>query len=113
MEKIRIHRGNMKDLVFTGEEIASASNKWINGQDQSRWEDLTLYRTTGGKYVLQREYCTQWQGESGSDDAEIFDNVAELNEHFRAGISNIEYELIQEGKKTCPELDEILVDELE
>lgn len=113
MEKIRLHRDNQKDLVFNGEEIASTSSKWISGQDQTRWTEYTLYRTAGGKYVLQRVYITRWQGESGSEEAEIFDDADALGEHIGGEISNTEYALIAEAAKKCPELESLIVEEIE
>ncbi len=51
MRKIRIKRTNQKDLVFTGEQIATVN-------DQKKAEDtvvglqLTLYQTTVNAYIL-------------------------------------------------------------
>ena len=99
-EKFEIMRDTEKNLVFEGEKVAFVSNKWINGQDQSRWNELTLYRTKGGKYVLKRKYVTCWQGESGSLEADIYDNVSDLVNTFGGGGSAftvLEKELMEEA----------------
>lgn len=69
-----LERTNGRSVKFTGEEIASAGGKWRNGKEQTRWSTLTLYRTKGGKYVLQSEYITMWQGENGTSQVTVCDN---------------------------------------
>ncbi len=73
MKQYTVERDGQKNLTFTGEIIADASGRHYAGREQNRWTELTLYKTQGGKFVLQREYFTQWQGEEGSDHAEVCD----------------------------------------
>jgi hypothetical protein len=80
--KFLISRTGAPDLAFQGEEIASASTRWVRGQQQNRWHELTLYQTTGGKFVAAREYITQWQGESGETEARVCESEADVIEFF-------------------------------
>jgi hypothetical protein len=78
LEKFKIHRDGMKDLVFKGLELGSACSRTINGPGQNRYSTLTIYRTGGGKYVYHDEYTTHWQGESGASEAEVYDTAEDL-----------------------------------
>jgi hypothetical protein len=68
MKEFAITRDNERDLVFTGEIIASASSSPETSRSDfsgstGRWTELTLYKTQGGKYVCESIGRTQWQGE--------------------------------------------------
>jgi hypothetical protein len=71
MPKYKLERTGQAPLSFEGALIAENEGKWAAGKEQNRWHDLRLYRTSGGKYVLQIEYCTQWQGELSYAQAEV------------------------------------------
>lgn len=45
-------RDNSRHLTFTGRHLASSSSN--TSGDVPRWTDLKLYRTSSGKYVLQK-----------------------------------------------------------
>ena len=51
-------------LIFSGELLAAAGDRIHGGQEQNRWHELLLYRTTGGTYVVGIGYKSTWQGES-------------------------------------------------
>lgn len=110
MEKIRVARDGQRDLVFQGVVIAETNNQH---RDDTRWTVLKMWKTQAGKYVIQRQHITRWQGERDTVEAEVFDTVEALGEHYGAEISNLEYSLIAEAVETCPELDELLVDEID
>lgn len=52
MEQFIVRRDGEKDLKFKGEVLGGVSNQWIAGQDQSRWKEITIYKTESGKYVV-------------------------------------------------------------
>lgn len=110
MEKIRVHRDGQRDLVFQGAKIAGTSNMH---RDDTRWTELVMWKTAGGKYVIQRQYITRWQGERDTVEAHVFDSVDAIREHYGDELPNLDYALISEAVETCPELDELLVDEIE
>jgi hypothetical protein len=71
MERFKLERTGDLPLSFEGERVAQSKGKWHSGKDQNRWHDLAIYRTKGGRYLLQITYQTQWQGES--DHSQIID----------------------------------------
>ncbi len=71
MKQYTLTRTGDRPLTFTGEVVASAGGKMHGGQNQNRYHEITVYRTTGGKYVLEVEYCTCWSGEDGRHYAEV------------------------------------------
>ena len=80
MEKYKLKRSGKPPLAFEGEKLAEAGGKWQAGRELNRWHDITAYRTVGGRYILQIEYHSLWQGEEGHDFVEDADNPGELAE---------------------------------
>lgn len=78
MEKYKLARSGNAPLVFEGEKIASEDGRIYAGQEQNRYYNLTLYRTSKGQSVLRIEYCSQWQRESNIDQVEIFPAVRDV-----------------------------------
>lgn len=64
--KYKLTRTGNAPLVFDGEIIAESNGRVASGKEQNRWHDLRLYRTTGGNYVLEIAYISQWEGELGT-----------------------------------------------
>jgi hypothetical protein len=73
MTEYTIERDDDRPLRFTGEIIAEASSRGIRGPSQNRWQELTLYRTAGGKMIARRVGRTQWQGERDRHEAVAVD----------------------------------------
>ena len=71
MQEIIIERDGQKDLKFKGKKLASASGRWVAGQEQTRWTEIAVYETESGRYVVTRNHYTLWQGEENSYGAEI------------------------------------------
>jgi hypothetical protein len=67
METITLQRTGDRPLQFSGEELAGASSHRHDGACNTRWHELTLYRTEAGQYVLHVGYRTRWQGEHDHD----------------------------------------------
>lgn len=63
METFTLTNDDGRDVRFTGEIIAEASSRRHTGNSQSRWTELTLYRTASGKFVCYEVGRTMWQGE--------------------------------------------------
>lgn len=81
--KYKLPRTGNAPLGFEGEELAKEEGRWYAGQEQNRYHNLTLYRTTGGVYVLAIEYCTQWQGEAGVEEVITFEEVRDVVVHLQ------------------------------
>lgn len=56
--------GSERRIRFRGIELCEASTHTVQGGNQNRWHEYTLYQTARG-YRIYDQYITQWQGESG------------------------------------------------
>lgn len=116
MQEYTVTREEQKDLRFLGEILAESSNKWVAGKDKTRWHELTLYRTASGKYVLQDDYWTLWQGEENSRTVEVFNTAEELLEFMideEGSLSDLEKQILQLAAKTYPAFADLWVEVLE
>lgn len=81
-----IERDSDMPLRFSGKAVATASSY---EPGKSRWTELTLYRTTSGRYVLHEEGLTDVAGEEdrstgwAADDADAV--IASLYKENAAG----------------------------
>lgn len=73
-----LDRHGLPPLKFTGDLIADESSRSNNGPRQNRWHDLSLYITTGGKFVVQIMFCTLWQGEEDRSIVYVADDQQSL-----------------------------------
>ena len=78
MEKIQVQRSGERTLVFQGERAFGTDDQTINGPRNTRWTELTIYRTAAGKYVAAVCRRTQWQGEEDRYHAAVVDDPAEF-----------------------------------
>jgi hypothetical protein len=113
MEKIRVKRDGEKDLSFTGQLVASASSQWVNGKDQTRWNEIEVYQTAGGKWVYSRAYITRWQGEACSNEAHIFETAEQLVDYLaEGGLTPIGKEILEQLAKVNPDFERLEVEEI-
>lgn len=82
METFTLQNDNAADIKFTGELIASVSSR---DNDTTRWTELALYKTKGGKYVVSSVGVTKWQGERDRYAATAFGHEEEVVEHLGYG----------------------------
>ena len=104
METLTIRRDNEPDLSFTGELLASASSSADTAHPDysgttGRWQELSLYRTKGGKFICSRIERTQWQGEHDVHRAAVADDPAGVIQFF--GYSRLAMEVYQEAQIDC------------
>jgi hypothetical protein len=71
MNTYTLVRDGQPDLRFRGELLGEASSHSYQGPRQNRWHEVSVYRTTSGRYLAHVVYSTQWQGESGSRSVEV------------------------------------------
>lgn len=119
LKEIIVKRDGEKDLRFNGVALASVSNRWVAGQEQTRWTEITVYQTESGKYVIAWEFITLWQGEENSYRAKVCERVAEVtaelmgnNPEGQAFFSDMAKELIGELAKSNEEFREQLFEEV-
>lgn len=75
-EEYTLPRAGDVPVTFAGELIAEESSFEHQGPSQNRWFDLTLYRTTGGAWVVGINYRTRWQGERDQDAVTVCPDAA-------------------------------------
>ena len=101
-------------LKFQGQLIARsrpARDEGKKAKDLPRWNEVALYRTKAGQWVVAISYCTEWRGEHGRHLAVVvpdlaavvktmqeYDPVAHLSgfppgEHFEARQRRVEEDL--------------------
>lgn len=68
-EEITLSRTGDAPLSFRGHRIASSDGERLGGKERNRWHEITVYRTTRGRYVVHVAYRTRWQGELDRDTA--------------------------------------------
>jgi hypothetical protein len=51
MPEFRVYRPKDIDLLFDGELLAEVSSR--ESEEQDRWTEIRIYRTTSGKYVTE------------------------------------------------------------
>ncbi len=83
-QEFTLTRTGDSPLKFSGEKIAEANGRIRSGQEQNRWHEIRAYRTDGGKYVLEIQYCTCWQGEDGHSHVSVHDDPAALADELKS-----------------------------
>jgi hypothetical protein len=53
-------------LLNTAHDECLWSNEWFTGRQESRFNELYVHHTQGGKRIFYLAYITRWQGESNS-----------------------------------------------
>jgi len=82
-------------LRFKGQILAEATSK-DPYNDGGRWQDLTLCKTVGGKYICSKVDVTRWIGERTRSKAEVCTGVSDVIKFF--GMSSLAKELYEEAE---------------
>lgn len=77
MNAISISRTGMPPIRFTGEIIGEGTTRHHNS---TRWTNVRIYATKGGKFVAEVQRRTQWQGERDTTNGNSFSTAAECIE---------------------------------
>ena len=119
MQEFIVGRDGMKDLRFTGEMLANVSNRWLAGREQTRWTEITAYKTESGKYVIAWEFITLWQGEMNTCKATVCGMVSEVvaelmdnDSNGEAYFSDLSKKLLNELAQSDNSFKELLYDEI-
>lgn len=73
-------RENEPRLKFEGVLVTSASGELPNVEEQMRWTELSLYRTKGGKFVVQRVKVSSYEGERNRYETWILSNLSTVTQ---------------------------------
>lgn len=105
-----------RKVKFSGICLATAGGRWQSGREQTRWTELSLYRTKGGKYVLMRDWNTLWQGESCDTTVIICNSPAEVVsalEDNEGELGRLDTELLRDAAAEDPAFDKFTVTSVE
>ena len=80
-----VPRTGQGPLAFSGRLLAQALGERQLGIEQTRYHEIAIYETDGGKFVVQITYRSKWEGETDHYVADFFtdpaDVVAELTRY--------------------------------
>lgn len=75
-----LHVSDGDDVEFRGEQLGAASGPFE--QDERTYnEDLTLYRTAGGKFVVHRS--VDYSVDMSRDDVMIYDDAEDFQQNIK------------------------------
>lgn len=88
MENIIAKRSGNTSLRFKGKMIASGNTSWNNAASNysgrvGRQEDVEVYKTDKGNYIVMITYETQWQGEHDLYEANVFPDAKSCIDYLR------------------------------
>jgi hypothetical protein len=75
MKEILLARTGGRPVKFTGEAIAQVDGLVHSGREQNRYHSVAVYKTAGGKYVLQIVYRSTWEGEGVHHHVTVHDTI--------------------------------------
>ena len=102
-------------LRFTPVSTWTASNEIQGGNRANRWTQVTIWKTSTGKYVARVSRFTCWQGENDSHDAEAFQTPTEVIEYLKGDeghLGRVSQEAIEDACKEDPEFAKAFVVEV-
>jgi len=73
----------LDECVVPDDPIAHASGHRIDGDDQNRWHDLTLYQLDDDSLVCHLEYFSNWEKEIDHDFLLRATDLADLRQQLR------------------------------
>jgi hypothetical protein len=112
-KQFMIIRDGLPPLRFKGVCIGEASTK--TSYNDTRGTDISIYKTKGGKFVVEVEVWSCWQGETGSTSAYSFDDFKALIEGLEQNegcLSAVAQEAIEDAIKERPELRECYIEDV-
>jgi hypothetical protein len=114
-KQIELEQTHGKGVRFTGEVIAEASGHRVGGKEQSRYTDLTLYRTKAGKYILFIEHITCWEGEQNTSTLHVCDDAHRVFDVLSdgEGLGRLDTLLLQRAAKNDPAFERVITEEVE
>lgn len=101
MKTYTLKRTGNRPLRFEGDLVAEESTKVMNGQENNRWHEFHLYRTSGGCFFLSVTYDSHWQGEERHCQVEELGSIESVTKFLRHEYDPLEFTAIwPEGSRT-------------
>jgi hypothetical protein len=73
--EFQIFRTGKRPLAFEGELIVEQAGPMFQERNNSRHVDVRLYRTAGGRFVVERQFVSYNKGEIDDGDAMAVDSL--------------------------------------
>ena len=107
-----LRRDNLPPLRFRGEVIDESST---HTHQSTRWVEVTVYRTAGGRYIIRVRHRTQWQGESDTLRAWSLSRPADIRDYLRDDLGCIPDDISRmlSRLEELPEFRGIWIEEVE
>lgn len=80
IEKVVIRRTGFPPLQFKSVQSWEATSR---NHKSTRWTDVRIYRTVGGRYVAEVRSLTLWEGEQDFSKAQSFASAQEVIEWLK------------------------------
>ena len=107
-QEYNIARSFCQPLRFNGCLISEGSDKRY---DSNRWTNVRIYKTKGGRYIIEIENITCWEGERNTTVTDMFDTAELLVCYVRSlGCRNGTFEAISKAAKEDAEINKAWVE---
>lgn len=106
-----LRRDDLPPLRFRGIKLEECDTRT---HDSTRWVEVRIYRTQGGRYILRVCHRTQWQGESDTLRAWSLSDPTEIRDYLRDDLGHIPDEVyyMLERLNDMPEFAGIWMEEV-
>lgn len=86
MKRYELRNGKGKDIAFTGEMLSEVDSRdfRVSPGQASRWTELRIYHTKGGKYICESCGRSSVPGETDRFNISVADNVGDVFSMFRS-----------------------------
>lgn len=83
-ETYTIPRSGDAPLSFVGDVITDIDGEYVNGQEQTRWHAIAIYRTEENTFVAHVGYHSKFRGEASRDTAAAVATAPEVVSFLRS-----------------------------
>lgn len=86
MKRYELRNGKGKDIAFTGELLSEVDSRdfRVSPGQASRWTELRLYETKGGKYICESCGRSSVPGETDRFNISVANNARDVFKMFRS-----------------------------
>lgn len=120
MTTYRLQRLADVDLEFDGEMLAEESTHDPAAGDLQRWQEVRIYRTSSGRWVVERTGKSSHPGEVDRPTVDVCESPAAVRaamtfeHHTRSGtrsyVTDVCYEALRAASTVDPRLNEALIE---
>lgn len=116
MKSYSLSRQGLPPIRFEGEIVGEGTTHSHQGSGQNRWTEVDIYRTKGGKFVVQVARMTIWEGESDHYSAASKATPKEIIDWLKGDdgtLGKASQEAVENAVKNCQEFAAVWVENVE